>query len=179
MADLQKLSIAELQAEIKKRQEPKPLFEQDGKRYFDTKGYEKYLEYIDETGLPKDFTPVEFYKNGTAKSIEPTDVCINLEAFISNRVYVDADGAYHVVYDTRTIRESETGEITIANIPEVVLTKQGKGNDYKVTRSSVTRNFFMEHYVQALNVDDMLTVLRTIDQNSADLNGEVATIKLG
>lgn len=174
--NLETLSIEELKREIEKRQKPKPLFEKDGKLYYDVVGYNKLLDYYGENGVPTDFTPIEFNPNGTPKAIEPRHVVINLEAYVSNRVRI-VKGAYHMVIDTRTIRESESGNITTAFIPEYILKKDG--DDWKVQQSTVSREEFLKNYTDSFGVTDMLKILSIIDRHNNSLESGTSTLTLG
>lgn len=175
--NLKSISTEELQAEIAKRKEVEYLFEKDGKRYYDVSRYNRLLAKFAEEGVPMDFTPIQFNQDGTPKRVEPQHVVINLDAFISNRVRI-LGKEYHIVYDTRTVRESETGDVTLASIPEIVITQDSKAeNGYTVTKSAVSREEFLKHYHQALGIDDMLNVLRVIEENLTALEVPTATLE--
>lgn len=176
MSDLANVPLADLQAAITKRKQPEPLFEKDGKKYYDPESYTKLLSYFDEVGAPLNFTPLEFNPDGTAKTAEPQFVAINLQAYTSNRARLLPDGQIHIVFDTRTVNESQTGEITISQIPQFILVPdRNEELGYKVSKSVVTREEFMEHYTETLNLPDSLRVLKIIE----NLDFGTGTISLG
>lgn len=164
--DLKAISIEELEKEIKSRDTVEPLFVRDGKNYYDVKSYDKKLAYFDKYGRPEDYTPIEFNQDGTAKYAEPQDVVINLEAFLSNRVWVDTNAtnsAYHVVIDTRSVREADSGNLTLAFIPEYIVTKDGRSKGgVKIEKSTVSREDYLKKYTQALDIPSMLKVMKQI-----------------
>lgn len=171
--DLSTISIEELQAELEKRNEVEPLFVKNGVKYYDTDGYQKLLNHFDEVGYPTDYTPIEFNGDGSAKSVEPQHVCINVKAFVSNRVrYIPTKKEYHVVFDTRTILEAETGNITLAFIPEYIIkADKGSENGYTVARGDVSREDFLKTYSDAFGIADALKILKIVDDNANALAG--------
>lgn len=175
--DLSTISIDQLQAEIKNRSKPQPFAVIDGKKLYDPASYNRLLEYYDEFGVPKDFSPIEWNGNGSAKSVEPQEVVVNVEAFFSNRVYQKGK-EFHIVIDTWSIREQETGDVTLAMIPEYVLKENAKFKEgYEIYRSSATREDFMKHYTDSFGTDNMIEIMRMINKNSEKLNSN-ATIEL-
>lgn len=178
--DLSTISIEELRQEIDQRVTVEPLFIKDGKKYYDVPSYNKLLKQFDALGgAPMDFTPIEWNKNGSAKSVEPQHVVINLEAYISNRVRVIGGKEYHVVIDTRTIREADSGNVTLSYIPEFIIKKDAKYKEgYSVARSTVSKEDFLRHYTESFGIADALRILKIIDENGAKLSASESTIKL-
>lgn len=171
MADLNTISIEELQAEINKRKTVEPLFEKDGKLYYDVSRYQELLNLLDEQGDMTDYTPVEFNKDGSARNVEPRHVCINIDAYLSNRVrYIATKKEYHLVTDTRTIRESESGNLTVMYVDEYILkaNKVVEGG-FTVQKSTVNREDFLKYYTDVFGVNDMLKILAIIDSERANL----------
>lgn len=182
--DLNTVSIEELKRQIEAREQVDFLFEENGIKYYTPDQYNKFLDYIAEHGLPQDLTPIEFNQNGTAKSVEPQHQVINLEAYISNRVYVKvnpktAKKEFHLVYDTRTVREAESGQLSIAFVNEYILQPTGKDDDpFKIERSTVSREEFLKNYVDSFGVADMLKIFKALKEfNSNDTSG-TSTISL-
>lgn len=176
MTNLENASIEQLQAAITNKRQPAPLFEKDGKKYYDPESYAKLLAYFDEVGAPTNFTPLEFNADGSAKAAEPQYVAINLQAYVSNLARLMPDGQIRIVFDTRTVSEAQTSQITIPQIPQYVLTPDAKEElGYKVSRSVVTREEFMENYTDSLNMPDALRVLQVIEK----LDFGTGTISLG
>lgn len=176
--DLSMITAEQLRAELESRNRPTPIFERDGKEYYTVEGAQQLIEYFDDVGKPVNLTPIEFNSNGTAKSIEPPFVVINLAAYVSNRVYQEPESkAIHVVRDTRTVREGETGNVTLQYIPEYVLSPKTKGKGYDIRQANVSREDYLKLYKDYLGVDDMLKVIDMIEQNAKPV--EESTISLG
>lgn len=176
MANLDEVSLDELQAAITRRRQPAPLFEKDGKKYYDPGSYAKLLEYFDEVGAPVNYTPLEFNPDGTAKTAEPQYVAINLQAYVSNLARLMDDGQIRIVFDTRTVNEAKTADVTLAQIPQYVLTPdRNEALGYKVSQSVVSRDEFLTEYTDSLNLPDSLKVLEAIE----NLDFGTGTISLG
>lgn len=186
--DLSTIRIEDLQKEIRERNRPKPLFVRNGKEYYDVKGYQQLIEYYDEIGeKPFNASALEYDRSGALKSssAEPSQVVVNLEAIVSNRVWTEVVKVgdtektfHHLVNETRTVFEAEGGNVTVQFIPEYILeiaprTKSG----FKVTRGTVSREDFLRNYTDAFGIDDMLRILGHIDSDKTLSEGN-ATLSL-
>lgn len=169
---LENISVDELRKALKKKEKPEPLFVKNGVEYYDVDRYNQLLKYYDTHGVPTDFSPMEFNRDGSAKVAEPKQVVINLNAYLANLVYIKGN-EYHVVLDTRSIREHETGDVTITVIPEYVLTPNPKAKGgFDVVKGNVTRENFLKYYTESFGTRAMLSILKEIESDQIAIDEE-------
>lgn len=150
--------------EIREKYKPIPLFIDHGIKYYDPESYGILLDYFKEVGHPIDYTPIEFNRDGSPKAINPTHVVINVDAYFSNKVRVVRRASkveYHIVTDTRTLKEAQTGIISLNYIPEMVVTKDG--DSIKVVYSTVLRDDFAKNYTKSFSTKDMTKLLKILN----------------
>lgn len=165
--------------EIREKYKPIPLFIDRGIKYYDPISYSKLLNYFKEVGHPIDYTPIEFNRDGSPKAVNPTHVVINVDAYFSNKVRVVKKGTkveYHIVTDTRTLREAEIGIISLNYIPEMILTKEG--NDIKVVYSTVLRDEFVKNYTESFSTKDMTKLLQILNDALSKQEENKATLEV-
>ncbi|MFV0409654.1 MAG: hypothetical protein ACK5LJ_08155 [Paracoccus sp. (in: a-proteobacteria)] len=187
--DLSTISVDALKREIESRVRPKPLFKRDGVEYHTVESYQALINYFDEVGRPVNATALEYDRSGALKasSVEPQFKVINLGAYVSNRTKVeqikDEKGKvtktlYHVVTDTRTVNEAETGNVTLQFIPEVIAEVAPRtASGFRFTNSSVSREDFLRDYKDAFGVDDMMRILEALSKDTS-LDPNESTLSL-
>ena len=147
---------------IRKTEDIKPIATENGKPVMSIEEQRDtaYLEHLMGTST---LGTVEFGPDGMSVKRTPgNNIAVNPDTYFLNR-YKRTPKALYIVTDYRAIKEQDSGNVYLKQIPAHVIKRDDNGNLYREKIAMISDQEFIADYVNKLDRESMALVKPLID----------------